>query len=223
MDERPLLDWRPRFDPRSLNFRIELLLAGADPVVRARRWTKPAVLDQGSEGACTGFGTAHALLASPRRWTGVDAEVANLLYRQAQKHDEWPGEDYEGSSVLGAMQATRAAGYIKEYRWAKTMDEILMGVSRFRPLVIGVNWYDGMWEPDDDGFLHATGYIVGGHALLLSGVIPSRRCVVLDNSWGPDWGLRGSAYLSYEDLDRLRREWGEFALPLKPLVRWPAS
>ncbi|MEL0066597.1 MAG: peptidase C1, partial [Gammaproteobacteria bacterium] len=59
------------------------------------------VLDQGKEGACTGFGLAAVINLLKRR-RGEQAEVsACMLYEMAQKHDEWPGEDYDGSSCRG--------------------------------------------------------------------------------------------------------------------------
>ena len=59
------------------------------------------ILDQGEEGACTGFAlsaVAHYLL-----WTGGRRGPRNapdqvspwMLYEVARRYDEWPGEDYE--------------------------------------------------------------------------------------------------------------------------------
>lgn len=208
-------DWRLRHDPRSLNYRIKEQVS---PALVSRIWTKKVWLDQGQEGACTGFGTAHTLASTSAfksGQTGWTDEKAEALYKSAQKHDEWPGEDYDGSSVLGAMKAAKAQGLIKSYSWATTLDEILSAVSSKGPVTIGVNWYEGMYDPDATGFLHATGQNVGGHCLEIIGNNVARKAVLLANSWGKSWGMNGTAWLSWDDLDRLRREQGEFALPVK--------
>src|SRR5262245_30386942 len=63
------------------------------------------ILDQGQEGACTGFGLAtviHYLLRT-RKVVPDRAEVSPwMLYEMARRYDEWPGESYEGSSARGA-------------------------------------------------------------------------------------------------------------------------
>jgi hypothetical protein len=64
----------------------------------------PHILDQGQEGACTGFalaGVIHFLLNMRRMPNQVSPF---MLYRLARHYDEWPGEDYEGSSARGAMK-----------------------------------------------------------------------------------------------------------------------
>lgn len=68
------------------------------------------VLDQGQEGACTGFGLAAVInfLNSSRRKAGADylpEEVSpRMLYEMAKLHDEWEGIAYEGSSIRGALK-----------------------------------------------------------------------------------------------------------------------
>ncbi|PYP77026.1 MAG: hypothetical protein DMD35_16810 [Gemmatimonadetes bacterium] len=62
------------------------------------------ILDQGQEGACTGFalaGVINYLLGMRRMPSRVSPY---MLYRLARRYDEWPGEEYEGSSARGAMK-----------------------------------------------------------------------------------------------------------------------
>lgn len=213
------LDWRLRHDKRSLSFRIADHFGTKAPL-RTRNWTKHIWLDQGQEGACTGFGTAHTLACTPRSLAaklGIDNAFAQKEYHGAQRFDEYPGEDYEGSSVLGVMKYAKSQGQITDFYWATTLDEILHCLSNVGPMVIGVNWYTGMFEPDANGMLHATGRMEGGHAPCLRGIDVRRQTVKVANSWGKDWGVKGDADLSWTDLDRLRREQGEFAFPVKPI------
>jgi hypothetical protein len=62
------------------------------------------VLDQGNEGACTGFGLATVInyLFWARDGSGVSASP-RMLYHLAKFYDEWAGEDYSGSSCRGAL------------------------------------------------------------------------------------------------------------------------
>lgn len=92
--------------------------------------------DQGSEGACVGFAASRMMsLLNRRRYD------ARWLYREAQMVDEWPGNDYSGTSVRAAMDVLRSQGHkevrngdirdpdtrdgIAENRWATTADEVL--------------------------------------------------------------------------------------------------
>ena len=68
------------------------------------------ILDQKSEGACTGFALAaviNFILWSRARQTNsaIPKRVSpHMLYNNARLYDEWDGEDYEGSSCRGAMK-----------------------------------------------------------------------------------------------------------------------
>lgn len=78
------------------------------------------VLDQGTEGACTGFGlatVAHFLL-SGRVAAPTDAAVSpRMFYEMARRYDEWPGEDYSGSSARGAMKGWHKHGVCSGVLW----------------------------------------------------------------------------------------------------------
>lgn len=81
----------------------------------------PAVLDQGKEGACTGFALAavvNFLLAE----RGVQRSVSpRMLYEMARCYDEWPGEAYEGSSARGAMKGWARHGVCEHATWTDRM------------------------------------------------------------------------------------------------------
>jgi hypothetical protein len=210
-----VLNWRPRPDTRSLNFMIaDLAPAFSTKEPRSRAWTRKSWLDQGREGACTGFGLAHTIATTPRS-TEMTNEMGQQFYYEARRLDEWPGEGYEGSSVLGAMKAGKAMGWLSAYWWASSLAEIISGVSHYGPMEIGVDWYTGMFAPDANGFVHPSGQIEGGHALSLAAVNIVGQFFRLDNSWGPDWGRNGSAFIHFHDIEQLLAQRGEFALPRK--------
>ena len=76
------------------------------------------ILDQRQEGACTGFGLAAVinLLKSKSGNAGFKASP-RMLYEMARKHDEWPGEDYAGSSCRGAIRGWKNMGVCSEIDW----------------------------------------------------------------------------------------------------------
>jgi hypothetical protein len=72
------------------------------------------VLDQGKEGACTGFGLA-ATINLLYRFQNKEHRVSPwMLYALAQRYDEWPGEDYDGSSCRGAIKGWKNTGVCLE-------------------------------------------------------------------------------------------------------------
>ncbi|MBF0630359.1 MAG: C1 family peptidase [Magnetococcales bacterium] len=87
------------------------------------------ILDQGQEGACTGFGLACVVnYLLWYRWyltRGNDSKnpypfpsvSPRMLYHLARFYDEWPGEDYEGSSCRGALKAWHKHGVCFESTW----------------------------------------------------------------------------------------------------------
>jgi hypothetical protein len=61
--------------------------------------------DQGQEGACVGFAASRMMtLLNRERYNGFQ------LYYHSQRVDEWPGENYSGTSVRAAMDVLRDHG-----------------------------------------------------------------------------------------------------------------
>jgi hypothetical protein len=80
------------------------------------------ILDQGQEGACTGFGLAATVNYLLWRQTGMqmkkDGRVSpRMLYTLARYYDEWPDENYEGSSCRGALKGWQKHGVCAETLW----------------------------------------------------------------------------------------------------------
>ncbi|MCW8193390.1 C1 family peptidase [Proteobacteria bacterium 005FR1] len=72
------------------------------------------ILDQGDEGACTGFGLA-ATINLLYRFQRKELRVSpRMLYTFARRYDEWAGEDYEGSSCRGAIKGWKNTGVCLE-------------------------------------------------------------------------------------------------------------
>jgi hypothetical protein len=92
-----------------------------DQIIHCR--SVPAILDQGEEGACTGFAMAAVInfqlglrnLVTARE---KDRMVSpRMIYEMARRYDEWPGEAYEGSSARGAMKGWVAHGVARRSLW----------------------------------------------------------------------------------------------------------
>lgn len=149
-----VFDARPdRLDFRDFPYRPPLrsLPTHFPPEEAIDRWL-PAyvksglVLDQGAEGACTGFGLAcvvnymlfvrHLELRGRARFQSVSPR---MLYELAKRYDEWPGETYEGSSCRGALKGWHKHGVCGENFWPYPFD--VQGNALFVPPKNG-------WERD---------------------------------------------------------------------------
>ena len=205
-------DWKPRFDERSRNYRVSRL-EGALPEYKT--WLCKPRLDQGAEGACVGFSISHGISSKPRSNIQTNTSARNLYYL-AQTLDEWEGEDYEGTSVLAGLKAAKQLELIERYEWCFGIEDIINTVSLQSPVVIGVNWYEGMMDVDANGFIHKTGLWVGGHAIEVIGVNNNKDKFKLRNSWGYWWGIRGNCLISFQDIESLIYEDGEVAVLKKP-------
>lgn len=232
------LDRIPEFDERSRLFRAVDLIT--DYTLRSYTWSCSVFNDQGYEGACVGFSWSHELAARPKVFL-TDNAFARQIYYRARVLDQWPGEDYEGTSVLAGAKAvaerkgTNGLPLIGGYRWAFGIEETVRVIGRRGPVVLGVNWYDGMFNTNAGGYIAPEGEVAGGHAIMANGVRlywkdplstdrtfsnldVNRSYVKLHNSWGPDWGYNGGAKITVANLDRLLREDGEACIPLKRSV-----
>lgn len=217
------LDRVPLFDAKSKKFPVRSLFSPKQTSTpRTFVWKLGTNLDQGAEGACVGFAITHELLAPPVPVTGVGAKFAReRIYWEAQKIDPWPGGAYpgaspfyEGTAVLSGMKVAQRLGFITEYRWSFSIEDLVTTVGYVGPVVLGIPWKAGMRTPDARGVIHPTGSTVGGHAILCKGVNVKSKMFRLHNSWGPNWGLGGDCLISWSDLDMLLHSGGEAAVPI---------
>lgn len=222
--EDRVLDWQPsthtEANERHLFAALDCYAAGAARASITRTLSIPH-LDQGSEGACTGFGCGHVLATTPHV-EPMDNPTAQGIYVQARREDEWPGEDYDGSSVNGAMHAARTLGRISAWRWIKTPAELRHALSYHGAAEAGSDWFGSMFYPDADGYLQVSGAVAGGHAYSVARYrpAPARGSTALDywidNSWSDEWGQGGGAWIRDVDAYPLWfSRYGELAIPTK--------
>ena len=70
------------------------------------------------------------------------------------------------------------------------------------PVVFGFTLYESMMTEDVKNSGMTTVPMlnekpIGGHAVLAVGYDDSKQCLIVRNSWGSDWGIRGYFYLPY--------------------------
>lgn len=182
--------------------------------------------DQGTEGACVGFASSWAMSILNRQF--YDAQ---WLYRLAQANDEWPGENYDGTSVRAGMDMLKTYGHkvawkgrnsphdirhgIESYHWARTVDEVRTAIDAGAPVVLGIDWYSSFDNPSIHrneswiGRSTSIGQLRGGHAICCYGASDRREAVKLVNSWGSQFP---TVWLGYKVLERLLAQGGEAAV-----------
>ncbi len=231
-DPSETLDAAPRLGDRALN-----VLADATDL--RDRIYEPALLDlalsqdppdigvspirnQGSEGACTGFALSSAITLMNRQRhqripTPVEAPMASarMLYEMAKINDEWPGEDYEGSSIRGALKgfynngvcrddlapyASGERGWFLKKEQAKDARNTGLGAYyRLRPEIIdyhaalneaNVVYVSAQihrgWQKPPKGDIKPSHLTEGGHAFIIVGY--DEDGFLIQNSWGESWG-----------------------------------
>jgi len=211
------LDRIEQFDERSREYPIYTAPQRLQATARTHGWKCYPRLDQGREGSCVGHAVAHCLTSDPLLSKGIDHSYAReKIYWEAQKIDPWaggayPGAEpfYEGTSILAGVKAAKNLGMLDTYEWAFGLDDLKLGVGYKGPAVLGIRWYQGMFNTDLQGYIRPTGSVMGGHAIACVGVDTVRNRFELHNSWGPRWGMTGRCYVTFEDMARLLSENGE--------------
>jgi len=151
-------------DPRNEQFRMSSVLPATVGELKSKRWECKPRLDQGAEGACVGYGGAHWFACAPME-QAVSKTLAKLFYEGAQDHDQWPGSDYEGTTVTALMRFLSKVGVIGDYLWVFTFDELIKTLSLKGAVIVGTEWREGCFEPDYYGVIRFTGQVKGGHCL----------------------------------------------------------
>jgi hypothetical protein len=107
-----------RIDPKDWYYQPSLR-ALPDQLINAH--LVPEILDQGREGACTGFALAAVVNFLLRQRGSQRLVSPRMLYELARRYDEWPGENYVGSSARGAMKAWERHGVCTRHEWPEVM------------------------------------------------------------------------------------------------------
>lgn len=185
-------------DPRSRNFAVGVVTAPAlFRTVHHMRYG--GVFDQGNLGSCTGNATAGAVNTRPLHVKGhvLTEADAVAIYELATKIDDIDGAyppDDTGSSGLAAAKAAQQMHLIDSYRHAFSIEEALSALQD-KPVITGVDWYEGFDEPDASGLVKIAGQVRGGHEFEVLGfeyrTTLDESLVIAENSWNATWGKKG--------------------------------
>lgn len=197
--------------------RANLLLGGDPPPPPAGTvvWDNPeTTLDQGNYGTCVGNGFAQFGNTMPID-DQYDEKDARAIYYETTVIDGWPddpdapGGGQQGATVRSGAKAMQNRRRVNAYAFASSVSAVTQWIQENGPVVIGVNWYTGMFDTDANGYVKVTGAIEGGHCVLLRGYLASEAAYLGENSWGEGWGDGGSFKIKVTDFARLLSEDGE--------------
>jgi len=198
----------PAPDARDQKYLMRSIVAEPPTLPAYRHYKCGAVLDQGRHPHCVGYAWRQWLSSAPLMTrTGPQPQI---IYHAAQQADEWPGEDYAGTSVRAGAKVLVALGHVASYVWAFTAEDVATWLlSGHGSVVAGTPWTSGMMRPNDKGFIAPTGNPVGGHAYLIVGYNRVSGVFRILNSWGNSYGENGRVWIAGEHLDTLIRDGGE--------------
>lgn len=220
--------------PDTLDFRDRMYEAALYEVpveidLKEYKKYKVPILDQGTEGACTGYGlatVANYLLLRRKFWPDPNAVSARMLYVLAKRYDEWAGEGYSGSSARGAMKGWHKHGLCQEKCYPNDTKDDRLNDERTSDAVLRplgayyrvnhkdlVSMHSAMAEV---GILYATATVhQGWNEVGANGIIPftekttgghafaivayDKNGFWIQNSWGNKWGKGGFGLISYDD------------------------
>jgi hypothetical protein len=219
----------PERKPQQENYLLSKVMTTVQTIPESewpvkKNWKSLVNLNQGNTGTCVGHGFAHRMEDAPVRRPKEEVDPY-AIYRRACKLDAWPDNDSGdlqfGTSVDAGAQACQAMGLISNFYWAWDMHTAEEFVLNKGSLVIGVTWYEQMFEPvfvqiKPDVYrwiIRPDGRAAGGHCLIVNGRNRELGVWRLKNSWGKDWGQNGQVFMTDEDMNFLLADGGEFCWP----------
>ena len=189
---------------------------------------KLLVMDQGEDGACAGFALAATVNLLVRTNPTADAATRarrvspHMLYVNARRHDEWPGEHYDGSSLRGALRGFYNCGACRLDLWTVPTPKgfSLAAAKDARLTSLGAYYRLRPHLPDYHAALTETGVVYVSAGVHRGWDAPTRGVIapgagsalhafaivgyddtgfIIQNSWGLKWGKGGLGHWSYED------------------------
>jgi hypothetical protein len=203
-------------DPRDNKFLMKPNLKKAASI-SYRYWSVGNPLDQGATPQCVAYAGFKYLTAGPVKNVKLPF-TPSQLYKFAQENDEWPGENYDGTSVRGLFKYLNKTGYVPKYEWTFDANVLSAFILTIGPVVVGTDWLSNMMDCPKSGILKVSGSVEGGHGYVLHGYNQTKKLFRMINSWG-DWGQNGKAWIHLEDFQGLLGNQGEACTATEVLLK----
>ena len=188
------------------------------------------VRNQAEEGTCTGYALVAVAEFLYWRKLGLPPDLSERwAYEKAKLYDEWEGENYDGSTIRGAVKGWAKEGICperywpyksgkrgrpkpysriraKEYPIAKyercLMINNIKHAIHYRGCVLaGVNIHEGWHSTIGKEIIpfKSKYHPQSDHAVAFVGYDDEKEVFWVKNSWGKEWGIKGFAGLTYKD------------------------
>ena len=185
--------------------------------------------DTGPEGTTVGFALAYAIqsAAAAKGQRGLEASPRGI-YVLAKKYDEFPGEDYEGTSLLGALQGAKDIGVYSASDWpysskalprssakpvlklrgfkqAKSISQILDALRAGSVVAASIQVTSDFDTPGKDGRVTIKLPLreLGAKTIAIVGYDASAAEFKFANDWGTSWGAQGFGIIKDTDLSKV--------------------
>ncbi len=171
----------------------------------------------------------RAWLDHRQQWPRLRPTSPFMLYYMARRYDEIPGDDVSvGSTARGAMKAWHKHGACGSTIWSSidqdpaqldpswisdafaaplgayyrvdcgSIPDLHAAINETGVVYVTASIHSGWYSTTPEGDIKTEGATtVGGHAFLLVGY--DEQGFWIQNSWGPEWGVKGFARLTYAD------------------------
>jgi len=218
-------------DNRDRSYPFSMALRPVDLTIPKKIWPLGPVLDQGQTPQCVAYAWRQWLVSDPMDTIHTDRKQSDpvphpyipddltpeVIYGEAQAIDGFPGP-HDGTSVRAGVQILSKKDFVKTYLWSSNITDMIAWILSHGPVVVGVNWYESMFETKKSGLVSVKGIPVGGHAFIVNGYLSKSRRFLCTNSWGTNWGRNGQFKIKLEDMQRLAyEEWGEVCTAIEKL------